>query len=348
MGRRNVGLSRIQLGGLLRTARVGHAPARALAIADSRALVRSLFLSSATRTGLLDALADGATFAEIAAWIGCTRPERLQAWLDVGTELGEIAQRSGRYRLRGIRARAIVAGDTMLSAHYRSMLDYQAGCYADLVGLLVSPPGEGRSDLDEHADDIAQVSLAATPFIEAYLTSVIAETRPERVLDVGCGTGVYARIVAGLSPQTLVDGIDLAPAVIDAARAEVRAAGLDDRIRLQAGDVRTWTPEADVGYDLILLLNNVYYFPRGERVALYRGLGRLLTRPGHLIITTLAAPGSVAAAHLNFMLACQTGAAALPRDGELAADLAEAGFADIQAQPIVPTEPFLAVRATLP
>ncbi len=73
----------------------------------------------------------------------------------------------------------------------------------------------------------------------------------------------------------------------------------------------------------------------------------MLTPPGHLIVTTLAAPGSVAAAHLNFMLACQAGAAALPRDGEIEADLAEAGFADVQAQPIVPTEPFLAVRAVL-
>lgn len=95
------------------------------------------------------------------------------------------------------------------------------------------------------------------------------------MLDVGCGTGVYARIAAGLSPHVRVDGIDLAPAVID------------------------------------------------------------------------AAPGSVAAAHLNFMLACQTGAAALPRAGELEAGLAEAGFTDIQAQSIVPGEPFLAVRAVL-
>ena len=107
-----MGRSGVQLGGLLRTARAGHAPARALAIADSRALVRSLFLASAIRTGLLDVLAGGATFAQIAARVGCTRPERLQAWLEVGTELGEIARRSGRYRLRGIRARAIAGGDT--------------------------------------------------------------------------------------------------------------------------------------------------------------------------------------------------------------------------------------------
>ena len=47
------------------------------------------------------------------------------------------------------------------------------------------------------------------------------------------------------------------------------------------------------------------------------------------------------------MLACQTGAAGLPRDGELEADLVDAGYADVHVQPIVPTEPFLAVRALL-
>ena len=59
--------------------------------------------------------------------------------------------------------------------------------------------------------------------------------------------------------------------MIDAARAELRGAGLEGRIRLHAGDVRTWTPEkAGVGYDLILLLNNIYYF-RAERAARSRG-----------------------------------------------------------------------------
>ena len=119
--------------------------------------------ASAVRTGLLDIL-HGAGRAAAAASPrsprrpGCTRFDRLQAWLDVGTELGEISQRGGRYRVRGRRSRAIAAGDALLRAHYRSMLDYQAGPYADLEALLRSGPGDGRADLDRYADDIAQVS----------------------------------------------------------------------------------------------------------------------------------------------------------------------------------------------
>jgi 4-hydroxy-2,2'-bipyrrole-5-carbaldehyde O-methyltransferase len=343
--------ARIQARGVLETVRAGHASARALAVADSRSLVRSLWLASAVRTGLLDILHEGSArggrgFAEIAAQTGSLRFDRLQAWLDVGTELGEISQRGGRYRVRGRRSRAIAAGDALLRAHYRSMLDYQTGPYADLEALLRSGPGDGRADLDRYADDIAQVSTAATPFIASYLTGVIAVARPARILDVGCGTAVYSRIAAAADPMVSVDGIDLAESVVDAARAELRAAGLDDRIRLHAGDIRRWAPGNGVRYDLILLLNNVYYFPPGERVALYRQLGGLLGELGQLVVATQTTPGSIAAAHLNLMLTCQAGAAALPREGELLADLPAAGFEITDIQSIVPTEPFVAVTAT--
>lgn len=349
--------SRAQLRGVWRTVRAGHAPARVLAIADSRALVRSLFLASAVRAGLLDGLRDGRSFAEIAGQAGCVRGERLQAWLDVGTELGEISRRAGRYRARGRRSRAIAAGDAVLTAHYRSMLDYQTGPYADLQALLCSAPGDGRADLAQYADDIAQVSLAAAPFIASYLTRVIREAHPARILDVGCGTAIYSRVAAAADPRVHVDGIDLAESVIDAARAQLRSAGLSDRIELHAGDVRHWAPGSGIRYDLILLLNNIYYFPRAERIPLYRQLGSLLREGegdgddeggrggGQLVVASLTARGSVAAAHLNFMLTCQAGAAALPRPGELEADLSSAGFGIAETQVIVPTEPFLAVRA---
>ena len=348
------GLSRAQARGVLKTLRAGHVSARALAIADSRAVVRSLFLASAVRIGLLDSLHGGPAgrggraglgFAEIAVRTGCLRFDRLRAWLDVGTELGEISQRGGRYQAHGRRARAIAAGDALLAAHYRSMLDYQMGPYAELGALLRRAPGEGRADLGRYAGDIAQVSTAATPFIASYLTRVITETRPARILDVGCGTAVYSAVAAGLDPLVQIDGIDLAESVIADARAQLRAAGLDDRIRLHTGDIRRWTPGPGIRYDLVLLLNNVYYFPAAGRAALYRRLGDLLSERGHLVIASQTAPGSVAAAHLNFMLTCQAGAAALPRSGELEADLASAGFEIADLQPIVPTEPFLAVRA---
>ena len=337
--------SRVQLRGVIDTVCAGRVSARARAVADSRSFVRSMFLCSAIRIDVLDLLVHERSFAEILNHLSGTRTDRLQSWLDVGCELGELGRRHDRYRLRGRRARAIGSGDALLRAHYRSMLDYQLGPYADLNALLTDSPGLGRSDLTDYADDIAQVSLAATPFIAAYLTSVLDERHAGRLLDVGCGTAMYSKIAAGIDPRLHIDGIDLAEDVIAAAQAELRAAGLDTRIHLHVGDVRNWNPPSADRYDVILLLNNIYYFPPDQRVALYQQLRNLLKAGGEIIVATLTAPGSIASAHLNFMLVCQSGNASLPRAGDLESGLAEAGLRVVETVHIVPTEPFVATRA---
>jgi hypothetical protein len=61
----------------------------------------------------------------------------------------------------------------------------------------------------------------------------------------------------------------------------------------------------------------------------------------------MTAPGSVAAAHLHFMLSCQEGSASLPGRSDLVADLAMAGYEIVEERKLVPTEPFVGVRAKL-
>lgn len=331
--------------GLLGTLRTGHVTARALAVGDSRVFVRAMFLASAVRLGVLEQLRPGASFAELLAATGCTRPERLRAWLSVGVELHELEASADRYIVRGRRAKALAGGDLLLQAHYRSMLDYQSGAYDQLASLLADAPDGGRGDLDEHAAVIAEVSLAAAPFVTPYLERVIAELRPRRALDVGCGTGVYVRAMLDADPQLSVDGIDLAPGVVDDARQRLHAAGLGSRAQLVAGDIRTWEPEPARRFDLVTLLNDVYYFPEVERGALYERLARFLTDDGELVVVSMTRAGSIASAHLHFMLACEAGAASLPEADEVPADLGRAGYVVIEDEALVPTEPFVAVRA---
>ena len=335
----------VQLRGLVDTVRQGRLPARTLAIADSRALVRSMFLASAVRIDVLPYLRGGRQFSEIVRHVGCTRPERLQAWLWIGAELGELSARGDRYGVRGQRASALAAGDRLLMAHYRSMLEYQVGPYGELEELLHSDSGGGRGDLSGYADDIAQVSLAAAPFVSSFVRRAVAEVRPDNVLDIGCGTGVYAKVVADAWPGVHVDGIDLAEDVIAAARDEVERDGYQSRIALHVGDARGFIRTSPTRFDLVTLLNNIYYFERESRVALYRDIGEILTDRGQLVIVSMMAPGSIAAAHLHFMLTCQAATASLPSPAEIEADLAEAGFRVLANQVLVPTEPFVGVRA---
>jgi SAM-dependent methyltransferase len=316
-----------------------------LAIADSRSLVRSLFLASAVRIDVLPYLRSGRQFSEIVRYIGCTRPERLQAWLWIGAELGELSARGDRYGVRGQRARALADGDRLLMAHYRSMLEYQVGPYGELEELLHSDSRGGREDLSRYADDIAQVSLAAAPFVSSFVRRSVAEVRPDNVLDIGCGTGVYAKVVADAYPGVHVDGIDLAEEVVVAARDELERDGYQTSIALHVGDARRFIRSSPTRFDLVTLLNNIYYFERGSRVALYRDIGEVLSERGQLVIVSMMAPGSIAAAHLHFMLTCQAATASLPSPAEIEADLAEAGFRVLANQVLVPTEPFVGVRA---
>ena len=95
-----------------------------------------------------------------------------------------------------------------------------------------------------------------------------------------------------------------------------------------------------------MLLNNVYYFDQHKRAALYQDMGELLTERGELLIVSMLAPGSVAAAHLHFMLTCQAEPSSLPGRAEIEGDLRSAGFRVVASEVLVPTEPFIGLRAT--
>jgi SAM-dependent methyltransferase len=334
-----------QARGALASARGGHTAARTLAISDSRSLVRSLFLASLADVGLGPALSRPRSEQELIDLSGCSRPERLRAWLDVGLEVGELRERSGRFAVRGRRARAIADGDVLLTAHYRSMVEYQTGPYASLASLLRSAEDEGRTDLAEHAGTIAEVSLAAAPFIEPFLRAAIAARRPERALDVGCGTGVYSRVLLDADPLVVVEGIDLAADVVADTQARLVAAGYGNRVIVSVGDVRTWMSDSGQPFGVVTLCNNLYYFAAGERVDLFRRLRALLADGGELVVVSLTRPGSIASAHLHLMLSCQDTAAALPEQGEIERALIQAGYEIVESRMLVPTEPFVGVRA---
>ena len=95
-----------------------------------------------------------------------------------------------------------------------------------------------------------------------------------------------------------------------------------------------------------MLLNNIYYFDQQSRAALYRDMGELLTERGQLLIVSMMAPGSVAAAHLHFMLTCQAEPLRRCRVGPRSrAICARPDSGSLANQVLVPTEPFIGLRA---
>jgi SAM-dependent methyltransferase len=98
--------------------------------------------------------------------------------------------------------------------------------------------------------------LPAVPALHARL---LAEPSA-RVADIGCGTGWSSIALARAYPLVRVDGFDLDPSSIAAARANARAAGLADRVRFELADAARQS--GDEGYDLVTAFEMVHDLAR--------------------------------------------------------------------------------------
>jgi ubiquinone/menaquinone biosynthesis C-methylase UbiE len=113
-----------------------------------------------------------------------------------------------------------------------------------------------------------------------YLAAFAAATariegEPERILDIGCGTGVGALFLAREFPRASVRGIDLSEEMIREARSKV---GLDPegRIAFKVADAAD-LPYEDESFDLVAQLNMPPFFDEMVRV---------LRPGGHAIVAT--------------------------------------------------------------
>lgn len=113
----------------------------------------------------------------------------------------------------------------------------------------------------------------------------VAATRisppPERILDLGTGTGVAALFWAREFPAARVRGVDISPEMIRAAQAKV---GLDPegRIAFRVGDAAD-LPYDDEAFDLVSQLNMPPFFSE---------IARVLRPGGHCVIAASSGPST--------------------------------------------------------
>ncbi len=111
--------------------------------------------------------------------------------------------------------------------------------------------------------------------LELYL-SLAEEVGARAVLDVGCGTGTLACLLAGRGVRVV--GLDPAAASLDVARAKPGAAG----VRWLHGDAASLPP---LQVDLVTMTGNVaqVFLPDEEWVATLRAVRRALRPGGRLV-----------------------------------------------------------------
>jgi 4-hydroxy-2,2'-bipyrrole-5-carbaldehyde O-methyltransferase len=303
---------------------------------------RLAFLSAAATEGLLARLREGPIPAQTLLAEFARDPvvrQGLAAWLAVGVRLGELSLDERGYGLRGRLARRLAEPDHDAIA---ALVEEAASLHFSMLRELPARAREARpmTLADQHGRLIARSSRVLEPIVGEAVDEVIPANGEVRLLEIGCGSGIYMRWAAARNPQLSALGLELQPEVAEAARKNLRVWGLERRAIVEAGDVRH--RRAEPAFDLATLHNNIYYFPVAERVSLLRHVRGFLRPGGHLLVTTGCQGGSLALEVLNLWAASTADCGPLPEADELVAQMKEAGFTEIRAKRLVPGESFFA------
>jgi ubiquinone/menaquinone biosynthesis C-methylase UbiE len=134
-------------------------------------------------------------------------------------------------------------------------------------------------DLAETFDEAADHGLRDPVVREAWRRLLLPELPPAPALvaDLGCGTGSLACLLAGEGHQ--VRGIDLAPRMVEAARAKAVRAGVE--ISFQVGDAAA-PPWPDASVDVVLARHVLWAL--GDPDAAVARWVRLLRPGGRLVL----------------------------------------------------------------
>jgi SAM-dependent methyltransferase len=142
-------------------------------------------------------------------------------------------------------------------------------------------PGFSRRMLKEHLSQEHDAASRRAPLIDAhvaFLHEQILAGKPSRILDLGCGPGLYLQRLAGKGHACR--GIDFSPASIEYARSIAAKAGL--AIEYELSDLRQ--AAFGEGYDLVLLLYGEFNVFRPEHARAILEKAHTALRPGGRLV----------------------------------------------------------------
>jgi 2-polyprenyl-3-methyl-5-hydroxy-6-metoxy-1,4-benzoquinol methylase len=227
------------------------------------------------RLGLYRALADGgpATSGELAARTG-TAERYIREWLEHHASSGllEVDDPAAdplarRYRLPPGHVPVLADADDVRYQAHKGVDIVRAGrplpALVEAFRTGGAPPPlpwepEGRAEFNRalYLNLLGRRWLPAIPEVDRRLRG----RPPARVADVACGTGWSSIAMAQAYPAIGVDGFDLDPDAIAAARRHAEEAGVADRVRFAVGDASD--PARRGRYDLVTIFEALHDMSR--------------------------------------------------------------------------------------
>jgi SAM-dependent methyltransferase len=327
-----------------RLLRDGQLSALVGAAAQLKSFYKLAYLAAAGEAGLLNRLASGpATLDSLAQFYAADGRgrEALESWLQMGVRLRLLSLGPRGYALRGLAEKLARPENDPVLAMVEEVVELHHKLITGTIPKLRA--GELWRLADSNGELIARSSRVLEAFQAEIIKSTFSARGALRLLEIGCGSGVYLRYAAERNPSLTARGLELQPAVAEMARTNLRGWGLENRVTVETGDIREKTPSEP--FDIATLYNNIYYFPVEERVRLLHHIGGFLRRGGFLLLTTCCQGGSLGTEALNLWGAATSGAGRLPAEDELVRQLREAGYSKVKTKNLVPGDKFVAFQA---
>ena len=168
-------------------------------------------------------------------------------------------------------------------------IDNRENALFQLRRLTRCPPGFMRKLFDDfsgHYDEtmLHKLEYRAHLHLREFADRVLPRpTSPQRILDLGCGTGLVARSFSDFAEGGPIDGIDLSPRMIEASRS------FGIYRDLIVGDLETELANPGPQYDLILAADTMIYL--GDLSRCFAGVSRRLDTGGHYLFAAESMSG---------------------------------------------------------
>ena len=296
---------------------------------------RAGFVSTAISQGIYDVLFHGpASCKDIQKAIGSDfNPEGLEAWLDLGVSLGELAKSSAGYSIKGKLSKELLktSNDT-----WKAFFQARVEIFYDYIIKTPALLKEKKKFDFSHAygELFARSSKTVEPILVDVVDKIIPPDGECRLLEVGCGSGIYIKRACDRNPSLTATCLELQKRVADYARENTTIWHIGDRVKIEHVDIRHY--RTGDKFDIVTFFNLIYYFPEKQRTDLLRKLADFLDTGGQLILATLCPANDPSVQLMNLWSSMTDGCGPLPDPVNLCHQIKDAGFVEVQFEPLIP------------
>jgi (2Fe-2S) ferredoxin/predicted O-methyltransferase YrrM len=305
---------------------------RIRAFQESRALLTALELDVFTAVG------DSASAVEVAAKLH-TDPRATEMLLNALASLHLLVKQERVFHNSPAAARYLTTGSRdnarpalLHTAHLWQRWSTLTDCVR--IGTAVA-----HDEIADRGEDWTEAFISAMHRNASerapLVVGAVGAENIHRMLDVGGGSGAYSIAFAQANSALRADILDLAT-VEPIARNHIQKAGLEDRVKVRVGDLRS--DRLGEGYDLVFVSAICHMLSPAENLDLLRRCREALAFGGRVVIQDFileadkTVPRFAALFALNMLVGTRGGSSY--SEPEYAAWLAEAGFREIRHAPL--------------